>query len=125
LYAAPVRHTLRLEHAWKCKLSCSGRFATPAYQQLSFDFNYTWSHSLDDASGLQTEFGIGGNNAGNGSFLVNAIRQRDNYASSDFDVRHSINADVIWQLPFGKDRTFAGGAGRAADAIIGGWQISS
>jgi len=92
---------------------------------LSFDFNYTWSHSLDDASGLQTEFGIGGNNAGNGSFLVNAIRQRDNYASSDFDVRHSINADVIWQLPFGKGRTFAGGAGRAADAIIGGWQISS
>jgi hypothetical protein len=91
---------------------------------LMLDFNYTWSHSLDDASGLQTEFGIGGNNAGNGSFLVNAFRQRQNYASSDFDVKHSINADVVWQLPFGKGQAFAGGAGRALDAIVGGWQIS-
>src|SRR2546429_1910156 len=26
---------------------------------LTFDFNYTWSHSLDDASGLQSEMGYG------------------------------------------------------------------
>jgi hypothetical protein len=92
---------------------------------LTFDFNYTWSHSLDDASGLQTESNVGGNQQGNGSFIINPIRQHDNYGSSDFDVRHSINADVVWQLPFGKGRAFMPNAGRAADAILGGWQISS
>ncbi len=92
---------------------------------LILDFNYTWSHSLDDASGLQVESGIGGNFQGNGSFILNPIRQRSNYGSSDFDVRHNINADVVWQLPFGKGHALMGNAGKAVDAILGGWQLSS
>jgi hypothetical protein len=90
---------------------------------VTLDFNYTFSHSLDDASGLQSETGFG-NNTGNGSFIVNPIDQRANYASSDFDVRHNINADVVWQLPFGKGRTFLGNASKTVDAILGGWQLS-
>jgi hypothetical protein len=90
---------------------------------LTMDFNYTWSHSLDDASGLQTETGFG-NFQTNGAFIPSALRQSENYTSSDFDVRHSINADVVWQLPFGKGHALAGNAGRTADAILGGWQLS-
>jgi hypothetical protein len=90
---------------------------------LTLDFNYTWSHSLDDASGLQSEGGFG-NNTGNGSFVPNPIRQRDNYASSDFDVRHNINLSAVWQLPFGKGHFFGSDASRAVDAILGGWQLS-
>ena len=92
-------------------------------KSVSLDFNYTWSHSLDDASGLQSETGFG-NFQTNGAFITNPNRQRDNYANSDFDVRHSINADVVWQLPFGKGQSFVGNAGRAADAILGGWQLT-
>jgi len=90
---------------------------------LTLDFNYTFSHSLDDASGLQTEGGFG-NQQGNGAFIVNPIRQRENYGNSDFDIRHSINASAIWQLPFGKGRALMGSAGRGVDAILGGWQLS-
>jgi hypothetical protein len=101
---------------------------TVSYRQrinsLILDFNYTWSHSLDDASGLQSEAGFG-NFFTNGSFIPNSIRQRDNYASSDFDVRHTINADVVWQMPFGKGRALLGNANRAVDALFGGWQLSS
>jgi len=39
-------------------------------------------------------------------------------------VRHNINADAVWQLPFGKGRRFMGNVGRAGDAILGGWQLS-
>src|SRR5207244_76952 len=92
--------------------------------ELTLDFNYSYSHSLDDASGLQSEAGYGNNNS-NGAFIVNPIRQRDNYASSDFDVRHSINAAAVWQMPFGKGRALMGNAGRGVDAILGGWQLSS
>jgi len=90
---------------------------------LTMDINYTFSHSFDDASGLQTE-GFG-NNVGNGAFVVNPIRQHDNYGSSDFDIRHLINASTVWQMPFGKGRAFMNTENRAAQAILGGWQLSS
>src|SRR5205823_5125191 len=76
---------------------------------LTMDLNYTWSHSQVDASGLQLETGFG-NFQTNGSFIPNALRQRENYSNSDFDVRHNINADVIWQLPFGRGHAVMGNA---------------
>ncbi len=100
---------------------------TVSYRQriktLTLDFNYTWAHSLDDASGLQPE-GAYGNQQTNGAFIVNSLRQRDNYASSDFDIRHAINADFVWQVPIGRGQSFLGNVGKGADALIGGWQLS-
>ena len=84
---------------------------------LTMDFNYTLSHSQDDASGLQTSDAFGG------AFILNPLRQRDNYANSDFDTRHIINANAVWEIPFGRGRTFFSGAGGVANAIIGGWQL--
>jgi hypothetical protein len=92
---------------------------------LLLDFNYTFAHSLDDASGLQSESGYGNNSGSNGAFIVNSLRQRDNYASSDFDVKHSINADFVWQVPIGRGQAFFGNVGKGADALLGGWQLSS
>jgi hypothetical protein len=94
-------------------------------RMLTFDFNYTWAHSLDDASGLQTEAAYGNATGSNAAFILNALRQRESYASSEFDVRHSINADFILQLPFGKGQLLMSNAGKAADALLGGWQLSS
>ncbi|HEV2836653.1 MAG TPA: TonB-dependent receptor [Pyrinomonadaceae bacterium] len=84
---------------------------------LTMDFNYTLSHSLDDASGLQTSTAYAA------AFILNPLRQRDNYSSSDFDVRHIINANAVWELPFGRGRHFFSGAGNLANAIVGGWQL--
>jgi len=88
------------------------------FHDLQWDFNYTYSHSLDNASGLQTSTTYGG------AFIENAIRPNDNYANSDFDVRHQINANVIYQLPIGRGKRFGGSMNRGLDALIGGWQIS-
>ena len=88
-------------------------------KSLVLDFNYTYSHSLDDASGLQS---VG--SFSSSALVLNPLRQRDNYAASDFDVRHIINVNSIWELPFGRGRTFASHAGGALDAFIGGWQLS-
>src|SRR5205807_523909 len=41
------------------------------YRSLSWDFNYTFSHSLDDASGLQNSDSYGG-----ASFILNPIRHQ-------------------------------------------------
>jgi hypothetical protein len=91
---------------------------------LTMDFNYTFSHSFDDASGLQGEDAFGTFSNGNGSFVVNPIRQGDNYASSDFDIRHLINASAVWQMPFGRGKAFLSGGNRFVDAVLGGWQLA-
>ncbi len=85
---------------------------------LIMDFNYTLSHSLDDASGLQTSTGFGG------AFILNPILQNTSYANSDFDIRHIINANAVWELPFGRGRKFWNGAGGLTNSILGGWQMS-
>src|SRR5262249_1352195 len=88
-------------------------------RSLTLDVNYTYSHSLDDASGLQTGTGYGA------AFIVNPIHQSDWYGSSDFDIRHLINAAAIWELPFGKGRTFLNSPNRGLQALVGGWQLST
>jgi hypothetical protein len=86
---------------------------------ITWDLNYTWSKSLDDASGL--------NNAGTyagGSFILNALRQEDFRSVSDFDLRHVVNANAVWEIPIGKGRTFLSNSNKFVDAVIGGWQMS-
>jgi hypothetical protein len=82
------------------------------------DFNYTLSKSMDNASGLQSGGAYGAN------FVVNALDLDQNYGESDFDIRHIINSNVIWDLPIGKSRKFAGDLPGWADAFIGGWQMT-
>jgi hypothetical protein len=85
---------------------------------LTMDFNYTLSHSLDDASGLSTSAAFGG------AFILNPILQHNSYANSDFDIRHIINANAVWQLPVGRGRRFLRDTNGVVDSIFGGWQLS-
>jgi hypothetical protein len=85
---------------------------------LSFDINYTFSKSLDDVSGLQTGGSYGS------QFLLNPLRQRDNYAISDFDATHVINANFIFQAPIGRGKKYFGNMNRIVDAFVGGWQLA-
>jgi len=86
---------------------------------LSLDFNYTLSKSMDDASGLQNSGSYGG------TFILNPLRQHDSWAVSDFDVRHIINFNALWQLPIGRNRWLSFGGNKAVDTILGNWQLSS
>jgi hypothetical protein len=88
-------------------------------RDVTFDFNYTLAHSMDDASGLQ--------NAGNfaaSSLIFNPLNPELNYADSDFDIRHNINANWLVSLPFGRGKKFLSGAGKVTNAILGGWDLT-
>lgn len=87
-------------------------------QKFTMDFNYTLSKSLDDASGLQTSGSYGG------AFILNPLRQRDNRSVSDFDVRHIINLNAVWQLPFGRGQWLSFGDNKVVNVMLGGWQLS-
>ena len=83
---------------------------------ITFDFNYTYGHSLDNASGLQSSGSYGA------AFIVNALSPDENYATSDFDAQHIINANWVIGLPFGRGKRFFGNAGGVTEQVFGGWQ---
>jgi hypothetical protein len=85
---------------------------------LSFDINYTFSKSIDNASGLQTSTSYGA------GFIENAIRPDDNKAVSDFDLTHIVNGNLSWKLPIGKGRAYLNSANPVLNQIIGGWELT-
>ncbi len=83
---------------------------------LTFDVNYTYGHSLDNASGLQNSTSYGT------AFIVNALFPDQNYATSDFDARHIINANWVVGLPFGRGKRFLTNSSGFVEQVFGGWQ---
>jgi hypothetical protein len=83
-----------------------------AYNGLTFDANYTYSHALDN-------FGITQECTG---AIPDAFDHHRSYGPSLFDRRHTFNLLVNYELPFGKGKKLATGA--FADRVFGGWSVS-
>jgi hypothetical protein len=86
---------------------------------LQFDFNYTWSHSIDNGSAAESGAGEQGASIQD-IYNLSAFR-----GSSDFDIRHNFNANFMYALPVGKGKWLLHSAPGWLDQVVGGWQISS
>lgn len=84
---------------------------------LLWDFNYTWSKSMD--LGSQSESG--------GSFsgvIQNTWNTRQMRAVSNYDTTHQVNSYFVYQLPIGKGQKLGSNMPKLAEFLLGGWQIS-
>lgn len=99
---------------------------THRYSSGLVQVNYTYGHSFDtdSNSGITgTPFSTTAFGATNNSIQVpedpfNPLKY--NYASSDQDVRHSINANYVWELPIKRFITF----GHGPDRLLKGWDVN-
>jgi hypothetical protein len=83
---------------------------------LTFQANYTFQRNLTDAPGTgQTRF----------EPLIDNANPRSEYAVADFDTTHVFNLNAIYELPFGKGKSFFGNAGNWLERLVGGWQVTS
>ncbi len=80
-----------------------------------FQVNYTLGHALDEISngGL---FNFGHSSPPTAQDPKNLRR---NYGPAEYDVRHSLNANYIWELPL---KAALGGHG--SNSVVTGWQVS-
>jgi hypothetical protein len=94
---------------------------------VQFDFNYTFSKSIDITSAAsRVGFSVYGyQNIGLvGSRLANDFSPNLARAASDYDLTHQVNANWIVDLPVGKGRAFAHDSGKVVNALVGGWQLT-
>ena len=94
----------------------------PTKNGLQFDFDYTFAKSLDLGSDAER---LPSFNSRGFSQIINSFDPKLNKAPSDFDVRHSIAANMIANLPFGQGAYFAHDVNRLTDFFIGHWRLTS
>jgi hypothetical protein len=81
---------------------------------FSARFNYTYSHALD----VSSNGGILPYSLSNSILTqINPFNPRAGYASGDNDLRHSLNASYVWEIPVRATNRLLNGA-------IGGWSVS-
>jgi hypothetical protein len=90
-------------------------FRQRQWHGLQFDANYTWSHTL----GLTTP-----NNWQGQTYTFTLRNMRLGYGPSLFDIRHSMNINGTYDLPFGRGKPYANRGG-VVDKIVGGWTLGS
>jgi hypothetical protein len=120
-FYAPQQSSL---NAWTNNGSASYHSATITVRKalskgVAFDFNYTLSHSIDNGGGAESGRGTWG------GIMLNPYDHNAFRGSSDFDARHNINANVLYELPFGQGKMFLKNAHSWVEAAVGGWQVSS
>ena len=92
---------------------------------VAYNLAYTWSKSLDTRSFDPTLTVVGTGNASTAAdtpFDIN--NRRLNYAPSDFDRRHVLQWNLLYELPFGKGKRWLSTSGGLMNRIIGGWEIT-
>ena len=87
---------------------------------LRAEVNYTWSHSIDNAS-LSANANSLFSNTG---FICDILRPRACRASSDFDVRQEVTSNFSYDLPAGKGKMILASSPQWMDEILGGWSFS-
>jgi hypothetical protein len=82
---------------------------------LSYLVSYTYGHALaTSGTTLSGSSGFGNKDPRNLSL---------NYSSAAWDIRHSVVASFLYDLPFGRGKQFLNGS-RATDLLVGGWQMN-
>ena len=89
---------------------------------LDFDLNYVYSKSIDVGSNAEriNEFEGGGF----ASQVINSWSPAQLRAPSDYDTTHQLNANWVYELPFGKGKYWGSGMHGVTQAVFGGWTLT-
>jgi hypothetical protein len=89
---------------------------------LTFNSTYTLAKNLNDNGGPNSTGFTGETGGGRAADLYN--RQAE-YGNDYATRRHRSISTVVYDLPVGRGRKFANSINPAANAVIGGWQLSA
>lgn len=85
-------------------------------RNLTFSSGWTWARDLTDQLDNDWVFG---------QAIQNQYDRRAERGNNLFTPTHRFYADVVWSLPVGAHQPFLNDMPKVADAVLGGWRISS
>jgi hypothetical protein len=86
---------------------------------LQFNANYTWSKGMTNSTGF---YGVPSITA-QSAYAENVYDLHSEYGPVGQDVRHAVNFNIVYDLPFGRNRQFGGGMPFFLDTLVGGWKV--
>ncbi len=89
---------------------------------LTFDGSWTWAKNLSDAAGPAPS---GWSSETGGGRVTNSLNRRGDRGNVYATRRHRWLTTVGYALPAGRGRAYMANMNPVADAIIGGWRLSS
>ncbi len=100
-----------------------------SFHGLDFNYSYTWSKCITNTLGY---FGSYGDEEGAGesqtqatqNFFQNEYNPKADYGRCTTDLVSNFGGYVLYNLPFGHGKIFAGTVNRAVDEVVGGWQLA-
>ena len=89
---------------------------------LQWDFNYTFSKSLDIGSNAEriNQF----NYFYQANQIINSWSPNQLRGPSDFDTTNQFNTNWVYALPFGQGQRFGSSSAGWVNALIGGWEFA-
>ena len=94
-------------------------FRQRAWHGLQYTANYTWSHAMTNSTGF---YGVPSITVAS-AYAENVYDLHSEYGPAGQDVRHAINWNMVYDLPFGRGRMFGASMPLILDEIVGGWKV--
>jgi hypothetical protein len=92
---------------------------------LEGQVSYTFSKCMTDSSGYYGTWGSSVSGFGAATYWQNVNDQKSEWGPCFFDQKHTLSANAIYNIPFGKGRKHGSNLNPAANAVAGGWNVSA
>jgi hypothetical protein len=84
-----------------------------------YQVNYTYGHALDEVSNGGLAVFTTGFTTTDSIYPQDARNLRGSYGSAEYDTRHSLTGNFVWEVPF--KEAFRG---HGPNSLVNGWQVS-
>jgi hypothetical protein len=89
---------------------------------LEYSVAYTYSKCMTDSSGYYGSWG--GQTTPTSPYFQNLYDQKAEWGPCYYDAQQILTSYATYDLPFGRGRKFGKNLNKAADAVVGGWQVN-
>ncbi|MGC9998179.1 MAG: carboxypeptidase-like regulatory domain-containing protein [Terriglobia bacterium] len=92
---------------------------------LSFSNSYTFAYNKTNALGTAPNSAIGqGGQGDNGANVSNIYDITSQTGNAFYDPRNTFISTLVYELPFGRGKTYLANSSRGADLALGGWSVT-